>query len=373
MKLKTAWFPVFALLLLGCSKDDQPVTETGMPSQVPDFIVLGEDVSNLYQYTYSAGNDTAELVNLSQENNLGGNFITLRQVGEVLTFYTFSSGSFSAVQRNVRTGESRELPNFYTTDGNRSVVWGTNSDTSIFLGYYSPPTTSDFGIQTLDISSGSSTDLPLAFDVDNVYEPLFHKDLLLVPYADARGTHTVVVIDAVTSTIRRTLVFGPAIPSFYIEASGNIAIITRTNDTSYTHSLYDFNTLELLETEDFSVNRFFAPGPLEAKRVNGKLYYANFYAQPSPVSFGPAVYDFNTGENRVIDMIGIVQQLQETTGATISLTAFGYEASGNSFLIGYTRDYSNGAFEGGIMVISPAGDLLRTLETPFIPIYFVNP
>jgi hypothetical protein len=67
----------------------------------------------------------------------------------------------------------------------------------------------------------------------------------------------------------------------------------------------------------------------------------------------------------------IVREVQIDLGATIILTAFGYQESGKAFLVGYTMENST-LFEGGVLVISEQGRLLDNITVPFVPVYFIQ-
>jgi hypothetical protein len=369
MRIKKAYLLVLVVFLWNCSSDDAPRQED-IVSNVPDFVVLGEDLNSLYLYDYDASEEDATSVNLTLEDNLGIDLLTVNQIGEVVTFYSFALGSFSALQRNVTTGEARVLPSFYTLEGNRSVIWGTNSENHFFVGYFSPIESGDYGMRSIDIATGVTKDILLEEDVTNVYDPIYHNGKLFLTYRIAGVGYKIAVLDADTSEILHRWEFSAEIPSIYIEAAGDIAIITRTDGNQYTNTIYDFDTYESREEMDFSVNRFFSPGPLKAFLINNKLYYLFFYAQPSAVTYSPAVFDFSADQNTILDMAGIVRELENAKGVTISLTVFSYEPEEKSFLVGYTKDFNKGEFEGGIMVISEAGELLRDIEIPFVPIFF---
>lgn len=362
--------PLLVVFIWGCSSDDQgPAPEA--VSVLRDFTVLGEDLESVFQYTYRTGGEP-EVVNLTQLNNLSNQFLTLRQNGEVLTFYTFSDGNFSAIQRNVQTGESRFLENIYSVSNDRSVIWGINSPDKLFFGYYSPRGTNDFGMRSVDILTEAVTDFPIEDNVQNVYEPLYHSGKLFVTFRSATGAYRTLTYDASDLSLLASWDFGTAIPSVFIGESGDVVVITGAGGNSYLQTLYNFDTLEKLEETPFEVNRFFPPGPLEAQLIANRLYYLNFYAQPSLVPFGPAIYDFILKENLIIDTVGIVQELEQESGDVITLTAYGYLAEGKTFLLGYTRDFNSGLFQGGVLVISETGEVIENIQTPFIPIYFVK-
>jgi len=371
MRILIIYLLVSGGLFWGCSKDDLPSLPIDKAA-VPDFSALGENLEHVYQYDYISATEQANIVDLTQENAIDNQFISLRQDGETLTFYTFSLGNFSAIQRNVRTGTSRVLENVYSISEDRSVVWGTNSPEKVFFGYFMPQGSDKFGLRTLDIASGAVADIPVEDHVQNVYEPLYSDGKLFVTYQTDSDIYRTAILDASNSQILRTWDFGLATPSFFIEDAGDIALITRVDGNEYIKAIYDFDTLEKRSETAFSVNRYFAPGPLQAELVHNKLYYLNYYAQPSAVPYGPAVYDFIKGENSIIDMIGIVQEIQIEVGSTITLTAHRYSPAGKSFLFGYARKSNNGQFQGGILVISEDGTLIEHLTTPFVPIYFLE-
>jgi len=365
------WF-VLAITLWGCSHDDTPSPESEEPSSVPDFIALGEDLEHVYQYEYHAATEGETLIDLTGGDAIGNQFISLRQDGEILTFYTFSAGSFSATQRNVRTGAIRTLEDIYQISDDRSVIWGTISEEKLYFGYYSPRGSDNFGMRIVDIATKSVKDMPLEAHAQNVYEPLYYNGKLFVTYLTSKGDYRTVLVDDATSGILRTWDFGPHVPSFFIDEAGDIALITGLDGNNYQYTIYDFDTLEKLSETPFSVDRFFAPGPLQAEYIGDKLYYLNYYAQPSPIPYGPAIYDFILGENRILDIIGIVHDLQLEKGGAITLTAHRYSPQGKAFLFGYASDFNNGRFEGGILVISEDGTLIKNIETSFVPIYFLE-
>lgn len=364
------WWLLLATVLASCvGNDDDPPAEP-IPG-TPDFTVLGEDTANILHYTYSATSGQGTLINLTETWNVPRQFITLRQVNKVLTFYSFASGNFSAVQFNSETGSSTAYDNFYTNTPERSVIWGANSEDKLLMGYYSPEGSSNLGVLIIDPQDGNNTELNIGFNTQGVFQPLYYDKKLIVPYLDAGDTYKAAILDPDQEVLLRTLDFGTAAPSMLFNNEGNLVIFTGIDRGKYGYTVYDFNTLDILEESAFTLNRYFSPGPLEADLIDGTLYYLNFYAQPTVVPFGPAVYDFEKDENRIVDMITIVQQVQDELQAPILLTAFGYQQEGNTFLVGYTKDGST-LFEGGILVISEQGELLDNIPMPFVPIYIVH-
>jgi hypothetical protein len=174
---------IFSTFFLGCTNDDiKP--EMASDDQMPDYTVIGQNFQSVYQYDYDGSLDEGELFNLTQESNINREYLTLRQVSQVLTFFSFAAGSFSAIQRNYVTGESTFLNEFYTVSNERSVTWGASSENKLFLGFFSPEGSTNYGIRTIDLATDQEVDLNIEFNVNDVFEPLYSDGRLLITYLD---------------------------------------------------------------------------------------------------------------------------------------------------------------------------------------------
>lgn len=366
---------LLAGMLWGCSDDDAdpgPAPGEG-DSTVPEFLALGEDLEQVYLYRYDRENETEEVIDLSEEQMVSPSFLTLRQYEGVLTFYTFSEGSFSAEQRNLSTGSTRSLPDVYQVSDNQSVIWGTNSSSHMFFGYYSPIGSGNFGMRVVDMENRETQEIAVEDAVQNVYEPLLHEGKLFLTYRSGEGIYRTAIYDAATFERLSSWDLGTDTASLFLSADGEMTVIRGDQEGGYIRETYDLNTLEAIEEVSFRLNRFFSPGPVQAALVNEKLYYLHFYAQPAKVPYAPAFYDFILDANSILDMPGIITDLEDETGQTVSLTAFRYDTPSRSFLLGYTRDYHKGEFLGGVMAISREGEILANFPTPFIPVFFLEP
>ena len=84
---------IFALVIftfLSCSKDDA-VEAVTLSEPEFDIILVGEDAERVYQFDYNTVNNIEEQSDLTQELGLGSSYLTLRQEGDLLSFYIFSS------------------------------------------------------------------------------------------------------------------------------------------------------------------------------------------------------------------------------------------------------------------------------------------
>ncbi|WP_297793683.1 hypothetical protein [uncultured Eudoraea sp.] len=364
---------IIVTLFPACSNDDN---QPGFDSEVqfPNYTVIGENFQSVFQFNYDGLVDKGDLFNLTTESNINREYLTLRQVSDLITFFSFATGSFSAVQRNYITGESTFINEFYRVSDDRSVIWGTNSEDKIFMGFYVPEGSTNYSIRTFNLATDQEIDLFLEFNVTDVFEPLYYGGRLFITFLDERSDYKLVVIDVDSNTLVQTFEFGKTVPSILIDKEGNLIIASGNSEGDYELNTYDIQTLEVIKRDSFSVNRYFSPGPIQslAQIVDDKLYYLNLYAQPSSVPFGPAIYDFISEENRIIDMISIVLQVQEELGQEIELTAFDFDEESNTFLMGYAIFVDIETLEGGVLVISEKGELLKNTSLEFAPTNFIR-
>jgi hypothetical protein len=362
---------IICLLLFACNSDDLASPDNSA-QEIPNFKAVGEDLENIFQFNYNAESKDGELINLTTASSIVYNYLTLRQIDDVLTFFSFEAGSFSAVQQNAYSGINNFIENFYTVSNERSVTWGTVSNSHLIMGYFSPNGSPNFGVRTINISSGNTIDQIIEFNIDRVYEPLVYNDRLFLTFLDFQDNYKVVVFNTETQGVIKTFNFGEEIPSIFIDDIGDLNIIRGINDFDYTYSKYDFETFNLLEESPFTLNRFFAPGPLDAYIKNNKLHYMHFFVQPSELVFAPAVYDFAGSDSKILDMVGIVQMVEADLEQNIGLTSFGYDPASNTFLVGFAFSSTTSTLTGGTLIIDSNGTLLRTVELPFVPTYFIK-
>ncbi len=362
----------FVAFLFSCSKDGVSDKEAENIT-IPDFIVIGEDAENIYQYSYKGSLSQGSQINLTEALGLSPTYLTLRQVFEVLSFYSISFGNFSVLQQNVVTGQSNAYPDFYSNTDERYIIWGTNSEDLLFLGYFSPIGSNNFGVRTIDPETGDSSDLSIASNVDKVYDPLYYRQRLILSYRGTDDNYHVIVFNTETRSIIQTFDLNSDIPNILIDELGNLGIISGKANNSFGYQVYDIESLILINEVNFNLNKFLTPGPLKGSIYENTLYYSNFYAQPSAVPFGPAYFDFVLDKNVVIDMISIVRQVEEETQFSIDLTAMHYIASDEVFVMGYGYIDNANTIVGGILIIAKDGTLLERIEVPFAPTYFIKP
>ncbi len=363
---------VFLILLLGsCSNDDPVALEPENVQVVPDFQCIGEDFESIYLYNYDAGLESGSAVNLTQEDDLNRFYIGLRQVADVLSFFSFFQGDFSLFQKNIQNNSVSTVDNFISESAERSVIWGANSESQILIGYYSPRGSGEFGVRVLDVVNGTFSDTPLASNVFDTQEPLYFNQRLFASYLDNNDRYHLIVFNTVDHSVITTFDFEEETPSFLIDDLGNF-VLFRGNQSVFSKEVYSIANMDLLMSDSFTINEFFEPGSFNAYLVENNLYYQSALVQPAPIITTPAIYDFENSQNQILDILTIRENVIQQIGRDITPTAYGFNREDRIFFIGFAVVSSDTSFDGGIMVISDDGSLIEVIELPFVPTYFIK-
>ena len=373
MKIKTLiGVLLFAFFLINCDKNDDETEQVNLEVGIPDFQMIGEDGDSIYWYVYDADEESATAVNLSQEDQLDRLYISLRQTNEVLSFFSLIQGSFSLQQKNTQNGSTLSVENFISVTGERSIIWGTTSESQIMMAYYSPPNSGQLGLRTLDISSGNFTDIPLATNVFDTSEPLYFNKRLFISYLDNNNRYNMVVVNTDTLQVIRTFEFNDRFPSLLIDNEGNFVLILG-KEGSFVREIYEPSSMTLLDSLSFDLEQFLDTGPLDAYLIDDSLFYLYNLIQPSELPRTPAMFNLQTGESLIVDILEIRETIRQRTGRDIVPTAFGFNVPDRTFLMGYAESTLEVSWDGGVMVIAENGELIDIIELPFVPTYFVKP
>ncbi|MEM8999087.1 MAG: hypothetical protein AAGB24_02400 [Bacteroidota bacterium] len=375
VKLRQWILCLLGWLTVACTSDDgtAPIDDQ---NTTPDFRVIGEDFDTVYQYNYEGEAEVGELVNLSDALNIDPNYLTLRQIDGLISFFSLSfvDGMFSLAQKNLETTNTMVYEDFYANTSSRSIVWGTNDGANVFFGYYGPFGSTNLSLHDIDLSDLSGQDLLLEFGIQDLYEPLYFNEKLFITYKDGGSKYKVVVYDTQTQLIVWTLDFGDFTPSIFIDDGGNLSVLKKRAGEDLILETYDFDTLRCINKHTLQLDQIFDSGVFDGFFVNGELLYWATYVQPAPIAYGPAIYDVATGQHQQVDLIGIVEQVQQDLNPdSIEITAQGYSVSQSIFLVGYTvRSALQNSVSGGVLTLSKTGELLSNVEVPFAPTYFIR-
>jgi len=368
MNWKNIFGVTLTLLIVGCSNDDNIIKE---PDEIlaASFEVIGEDTEAVFQYTFDAKTNTSELLNLTSEIGVPTDYLTLRQTDDFLSFYSFRQGAFSLVIKNISTGATASFVDFYANGPGRSVVWGTNTLTNVFFGYFAPGDSREIGLQDVEIQNQTSLDVSIDIDIDLLFQPLLFNDKVYITFLDNQGEYKLSFYDTLTKSLGNIINFGDTPISIFIDDLDNLVVIK--NGIDATLELYDTNDLSFIRSSNLGFNSGFASGPVSGTVLSeNKLYYARPYIQPARFASGPAIFDLETQESFIPDFITIADEIEAGIGSNITITAQTYSSSRNMFFIGYSILTTPN--QGGVLQISPAGELIDNTSLPFFPSYIVS-
>ena len=368
MRLFTIVFFISSLLL-SCSIDSEQETEN---SQDFNLTIIGEDLQEVYQYNYESRNNAGTQINLSSELGIKSNYLTLREFKGSLSFYSFSNGAISLTQKNLATGKITSFPDFYTTSAERSLVWGINDENSVYFGLYKPLGSTNLALRVVPFADMQGFDISLEFGISKLFEPLYDNGNLFISYLTGSGNYKLLVYNIKVKAVVRTFEFGKKKASFLITDLGDLAVFTQ--DASNGTNLELFDTLNFISIANFwlSNSLAFAAGPINGAIVNEKLYYQYVNTQPFEIESGPAVLDLNSGDNMILDIVGLINKVNEDEEISIR-PLFGQYLTGiNLFAISYALKNQVGEEIGGFLLVSIDGDLVVQRNLEFFPTYFVD-
>lgn len=372
--LKRAYFTsifLSALLIISCSKNDDNADE-GFTTIHPSFEVVGVDLESTYQFSYDGSTETGTEINLTDEIGVPAEFLTIRQVENTISFYSFASGDFSLFQKDVVTGATNSYPAFYTNTNQRSIVWGTNNEEAVFFGFYNPLGTTNLALRKLTLDNLEGEDFNLEFNIDRLYQPLYENGRLFITYRSNDFQYRIAVYDTDNEFLISTLNYGDAPPSLLIDDNGNLAVLSFSEEFGATMERRDIDNLSVIEERTLSFEQNLSPGPINASLIGTEFYYEFEYQQPFLIDSGPAVFDINTGENNILDVAGIKNRLENEEGISTYIIASTYDEKEEVFLVSYGKFNTTETLEGGVLAISKEGEVLTNAEVPFIPVYFID-
>lgn len=368
------WSYLILLVLVFACSSDQTTDQEETGTTPISFTAVAQDGASVFQIDYEEASDEVTMTDLTAELGIGTNFLTLRQLDNRLAFYSFSLGAFSLRQRDINTGENFVFEDFYRGTGVRSILWGANSEESIFLGFFSPPTSRNYFVRVFDLPSLEGVDIPLAVDTQNVFQPRFRNGRIFMPIVDGNGMNQLLVFDEAIGSVVETLNFGFESIGIFFDEMDNLVVIRNPEGNQSQLEVYDFTSLQQITNFNLVLEQSFRAGSLfDLDFVDGNLYYPYSFSQPSPLVNGPATYNVTAETNAVVDLISIVNSLDiGILDLTVSITTQAYQPEGDLFLVGYEVDNLNTDIAGGILLISADGILIDNITLPVVPFFFVR-
>ena len=365
MKLKILLWAFLALNIIGCSTDDDAIEELTQKITA-NYTVIGADEDRVYEFSYNGTTNIASTIDLTSEIGISPNFITFRQQDDVISFYSFSEGTFTLNQKNVETGTTSNFERFYSIEDTRSIVWGIDNETNVFFGYFSGMGTRDIAILDINLTNSESVDTTVAFGVDQLFQPIQHYGKLFLTFRDDLGNHKLTYYDIQLKRIGPSIDFGTTPISIFIDDDENVVVVKNEQNPSL--EIYDSNSLTLLKMFQLDFAASFSTGPISNTVLSEeKLYYSFNFSQPSRFTIGPAVYDLVEQDNKVFDFVSIASAVENELGNSIVIIDVSFSVSQRIFLVTY-RSLSD-TITGGVIQISTDGELLTNTTMPFFPVF----
>lgn len=362
---------LWCILSLGaaCSSDDMILKE-----DLKDFDVtlIGEDLNSVYQYDYAHATREGVQSNLSREMGISNSYLTLRQLDKTVSFFTFSNNAISLFQKDLVTEAVATYPEFYNITSERSLVWGMTNEDSVYFGLYKPFGSTNLALRVVGLSNFEGIDVSLEFAIDQLFEPIYSNGTLFISYRTGSGNHKIVAYDTDAAAIHKTFNFGRVKPSVLITDKGNLAVFTQNENENTFLELFDGANLKSLTKMELEFDQPFATGPINGALVGDNLYYQYTYPQPYEISKGPAIFNSTTGSNRVLDILGIIHNLEEAIGMEVQPIHGQYLKAIDLFAISYSLPNGTESEIGGFILISTDGNLLVQRNLNFVPTYFVE-
>ena len=361
MKLRILLYTFLGMSLVACSSDDSFIDE---PEEIQkaSFKVIGEDASSVFLFSYDGDLETNTTENLTNDIGVEPDYLTVRQLDGLLSFYSFSQGAFSLTQKDLISGATANFEDFYANGPGRSVVWGINDLDNVVFGYFTPSESRDLAIQNVQLPGLFSEDLTIDFNIESLFQPIQFNQKLFLSYRDALGNYKLTFYDTDSKTVGPIVNFSNTPISLLIDELGDLAVIK--NGTNPTIEKYDFSTLSFVNSVELNFNSGFVPGPVNGAVLSGdKLFYAKPFVQPARFAAGPAVFDLITQEDKVIDLNSIMDEVQAEVGGNVLISSQRFSKKENAFLIAYA--VGGDEIKGGVVEISTEGELIANITFPF--------
>lgn len=359
----------FIFLMSSCSKDN--VVEQSIEEAI-DLTLIGEDLDKVYQYDYNSETDEGFQTDLSNELGITNYYLTLRQLGTKLYFFSLSNGAISLVEKDLITSDVTTYPEFYTITPERSLVWGLSNENSVYFGIYKPFGSTNLALHSVNLQNLQGFDFALEFGIDQLFQPLYNEGKLVISYRTGNGEYKIVLFDTENDIVANIFDLGSSKPSILITEEGELAIFTQNDGNNTLMELFDMRNLISLSKKELEFDQAFPTGPINGKLIGNKLYYQYSYQQPFSLAEGPAIFDVSNGSNTILDLVGIREDLKSEKGIDIEPILGQYLPSKNVFAISYILPNGEISEPGGFLLISPDGKLRSQKNLSFVPTYFVE-
>lgn len=356
---------LFSAFLFSCSSTDEaPVEpETTLPFNISVF-AKGSDA--IYQLNILGNPDNKEIFNLTQSPGVPLGYQEVYTHGPKVTFFNFGGGSYAFWQKDVITGnsfnrtplcdlEDEESPRFPLTSGEKLALLTTvstgNQEWESYLKIYDPANSncSRFYINDTYIHGRSRAQL--------------HKDRFYLYNAEDQAGPSLTVLSANTGDQLGKLTFEKEFRAMMSEDQLYLSFQDGTYKT------YQLNALSLEKEGTMGITPMKnAQGIYSSTFKGNKMSFDYPYAQPSPLSTAPAIYDWATntvthgGDFYLSDAINAIAMENDQS---LILTTAKVNLENNIIVAGYKDAYEQ--YKGGVAYLNFDGEVLMNIPLDYVP------
>ena len=136
------------------------------------------------------------------------------------------------------------------------------------------------------------------------------------------------------------------------------------------YEIYNADNLDLKRKSNLDL-KFFSeyPGFFKTQFIGNEMLFKLLYAQPSPVSYGPATIDLTTGEILTgldFNLVAFWRELGGLLNASVGITTYSVDLKSNLVVVGFENTNQNNK-SGGVVYSNFDGEILKIVELEFIP------
>jgi len=359
---------LLSLFVLGSCESDDENGEINLITQIPeiDVSVISSDNTDIFQVDVNFGEEDFSRFNLTQEldlNNLFDDF-DLNIDKTTITYGSSLGLNTQTGYKNLSTGNSGAISSYCLVEDSmdeiRQVQFASGSESTLFFvyGVATANAFDTFFVRIFDKTTESCSELPVSENRTSLVQSyLVHENILALQYTDTETQlPEITCIDLMTKE---------RINTFTLENTFRNATmwdgLLYVFNTDNTFSILDLDSSEVVEGGSFNISILlgYDDGLFKTVFAQSQMLYDLVYPQPSAISSGPAVYDFDTGGTINGDdffLLTLLENAEQELNGFLVATTYVVDLESETVLLGYRRDDNLGS--GGIIYSNFSGDIL---------------
>lgn len=363
-------FVFFLAIFYSCSTDEGGVAPPVEPENLLPFnitVLAGGREEDIYQIDIVGDPEDKEVTNLSQTLGVPREYFDLRVYGHefILLDYYYGQTGFKFWQKDVVSGNSfdrtvsceleegevRRFPLVYPDNyALITVMSPAHLEFKNYLRVYDPETSTcgRFYLNDIYIGGRGSTHL--------------HKDRFYLYAPEDPAGPSLTVINTTTGAQVQKLSF----ESEFSAVMSEDLIFVQFRDGSY--KIYKLQDLSLQQEGTTGASLYNGRGFYSSTFEGTKMAFDHVYAQPSPLSTAPAIYDWAT--NKVTHggdfyLLDALRSIGAENQISANLKTARVNLKNNIIVAGYQNGYEPN--KGGVVYLNFDGEVLLNIPLDHVP------